>query len=270
MKSRRTDPRRGEIRVAAPRPSPTATRQAAPTPPAPGVLIGAAIVGIGLLILGTVRSGAEPAEPAPRPTIVEATDDDYSDILGTTTTVPVVTVTTVDQDRVDAIEVKRVQMVDRASEFMVAIGSGRGSYAAAMVDDEHAAPLASLAGFYAEFRSGLRAASCDSLTVNAVSCDVFTTDPALELIGLGSTRQRVIVSFGADGGIQSFGVPAAFGSATSRLSIFARTTTPDTYGRACDIAAYGTTVVLPSALGFAATPECGSMLAGLVGSYLSQ
>jgi hypothetical protein len=242
-----------------------------PAPPAPGFLIGAAVVGVLLFAIGTVRSGAPETEPT-RPTTIDATDEDFADILGVTTTTAAVAVETepgpplVDARPSQAVHGESLSI--RATDFLIAIGSGRSTEAGAMVDAVNRPQLQNLAGFYAQFRSGLRATTCDRLASNAVSCMVVTTDPALEMIGVGRRSQRIIVSFG-DEGVQSFSVPSAFSSATARLAFFLRDADPAAYIAACDLAAYDESVVLPIAIGFAATPECGSLLVDAIPAYIS-
>ncbi|MDX1690098.1 MAG: hypothetical protein R3290_03635 [Acidimicrobiia bacterium] len=239
-----------------------------PRPPSQGLLAGAALVLAVLVVVGTVASGAP--EDAPRPTIVDATEDDFDEFLATptttTTTIPATT-TTIDHAR--GVAQRRDLQTRTAVDFLLAIGDGRGDDAAALVDTVTAAPVADLARFYAEFRSGLRASRCEVLAGNAVSCDVLTTDPALETIGAGSSRQRVIVSFAGDGGIQSFAVPSALASSSARLAGYARETDPESYAAACDPAAYASHALLPGSVGFAATPACGEILVGVARAYLA-
>jgi len=279
-RQRDSDSQRGEIRVtAARRRSPAAPPPGRPAPPAPALLIGGAVVGVALLLLGTVR-GAAPEE-ATRPSTAEATEDDFADILSVSTTMTPTT-TTVDVistqepaaptvEAVDAVEANRSRMIDRATLFMSAIGDGHAEEAGQLVivDSSLSHPLGNMARFYAQFHSGLRASICDPVGSNAVSCLVLTTDPALELVGIGSPRQRVIVSFGPAGGVATFSVPAAFGSATARLAMYAREIAPEVSAPACDLDAYDESFVLPIAVGFAATPECGTVLAGMIPVYLA-
>ena len=158
------------------------------------------------------------------------------------------------------------QQVTAAGTFWTAVGAGDLTTVLETIDPTIGTSLSHYAEFVTAFRAGFAAEDCRPVSPGAVRCTLRATHAGLSALyytrtGVTGYVTSATVTF-SDRGIDSFEMPGLVGSASVRLTAFARDTTG--LPGPCDRVGHDSLDLPPFSTTIAQTGACGSALNDLL------